>query len=444
MTKKKFLISLMTATALVVPTMPASAQSIDELKAQLALLAKRIEELEAKQATNEAAIKEVQVGEARMAAAQTPSSTSPAKVEKKVESSTFTVTGRVFADMGWVNDGDDTTDLNGTEFRAARIEVGGKVYDSVKYKLGIDVAGDDINITDAYLQYKTQNATTISIGQFKGPNSLEELTSSRYITFMERSSLTDAFDLRRELGISVGRTGDGYTLTAAIMKGEAGSDITVDSDRLTLAARGTYGQATDMGTWLVGASVRYRETDDDGGFRYRQRPHSHIAPRFVNTGTLSDKDFLIGLEGAYQRGSFHVASEYMRLENSNGGTNSRDASFWGGYVEAGWFLTGESKPLDLSKGSWGRPKVKSPIHEGGMGAWQIAARYDVIDLTDNGVFGGEQDTWMLGVNWYLNRNSRIMMNFSHSSIDDAFGVSLNGDDGKNSVDALGLRFQIDW
>ena len=48
------------------------------------------------------------------------------------------------------------------------------------------------------------------------------------------------------------------------------------------------------------------------------------------------------------------------------------------------FLTGETR--SYKEGEFGRIKVKNPVlgggKGGGWGAWQIAGRYDVIDLTD--------------------------------------------------------------
>ena len=150
------------------------------------------------------------------------------------------------------------------------------------------------------------------------------------------------------------------------------------------------------------------------------------------------------LEGAVQYGSFHVASEWAQLTAKDAASDGGNATFWGGYIEAGWFITGEEKPLTLSKGAWGRPKVNKPVHEGGMGAWQVAARFDRVDLTGYGVYGGEQDTYLMGLNWYLNRHSRFMANYAHTTFDKAFNVAANGADGSNDADAVTLRVQIDW
>lgn len=422
----KLVAGLMAATALAtVAAAPAKAQSIEELKAQLSALAKRIEELEKKQAKSDT----VKKAEPAFALG-----TDDGLFE-------FNIRGRLYADAAWASDDDGTMDVDSTEFRTARLGIEGKAWKNVKYKFEADFAGDDVTVKDAYMQYVGKSGKW-TFGQFKTPNSLDEQTSSRHTTFMERASFTDAFELARMLGIGYGAGGDNWTFNAGVFKG--GNGGTVADEGQVFAARATYGSDFDGGTWMVGSSVRFRDVGAGDMLRYRQRPHNHLTDRFVATSRIAEEDVFLGVEAAMQYGSFHAAAEWAGLTAKDGGAGGRDASMYGGYVEAGWFITGESKPLKLSKGAWDRPKVKSPLHEGGMGAWQVAARFDRIDLTGDGVYGGEQDTVILGVNWYLNRHTRFMANYSHSSMEKAFDVSANGADGENSVNTLGLRFQVDW
>jgi phosphate-selective porin OprO/OprP len=90
---------------------------------------------------------------------------------------------------------------------------------------------------------------------------------------------------------------------------------------------------------------------------------------------------------------------------------------------------------------FGRAKVKNPVFNGGPGAWQVAGCYDVVDLSNIGGFTCPacvtRKTWLVGVNWHLNDNTRLMVNYNESNIDG--GV----DDGAD-IKGLGMRAQVDW
>ncbi|WP_262691105.1 porin [Kordiimonas aestuarii] len=432
MLKRNNLLALLGATAMAtVVAQPAAAQSIDELKEQLAALAKRIEELEARQ----------QASEKKQSRQAKISKEEPA-FALATDDGLFEVNvrGRVFADAVWASDADNSMDLKATEMRSARIGVEGKAWKDLKYVIEVDFAGEEVTLADALLEYKTSMGSW-RFGYFKPTLSLEEITSGRHITFMERSAFTDAFSFGRNMGIGYKNGGDNWTLNLGAFRGNNSDSL--EDEGYIFAGRATYGQEFEDGKWILGASARYRD-GGDAAYRYRQRAHSHIADRFVDTGTITDRDTTYVLEAGMQFGSFHVASEYSALYAKDAAADGGSAMFWGGYVEAGWFITGEAKTLNLKKGAWDRPEVNNPVHKGGMGAWQVAARFDRLDMTGDGVYGGEQDTYLLGVNWYLNRHTRFMANYAHMTFDKAFNVAANGPDGENDADALTLRFQIDW
>ena len=167
--------------------------------------------------------------------------------------------------------------------------------------------------------------------------------------------------------------------------------------------------------------------------------------------------------------SFHVQAEYTQLEADVSPLFlGSDPTYTGWYVDVGWFITGETQSYQY--GVFGRPKVKNPViwsKGGGWGAWQLTGRYDVLDLTDgaltlqgntagispqptsvNCTLCGEQTTWMVGVNWWLNDYSRIQFNYGESEIEGgalllADGSSANRNDGAN-IKGFGTRFQVDW
>ncbi len=430
--RKPFL-GLLAATALcgVAFTPVASAQTIQELKEQINLLSKKIDELEKKQT---AAAKKIPDLKVKWKGAPELSS-ADGKFKMKIR-------GRIFTDYGNVSVKNNGVVISGekvdaTEFRTARLGVEGILFKDIKYKFEADFAGNEVTVKDAYLQWKIKPISLI-FGQFKVPASLEEQTSSRYITFMERAAFTDAFGLSRNIGIALGYAKNDITFKAGIFQGSNGKDVAEEGR--TYGARVTYGPKMGDARVHVGVSWFSRENDNgDNIIRYRQRPHAHLAAnRYVNTGSFAaDKDTFFGLELAGIMGPFSAQAEYAWVQADTLDASVEDASFKGGYVDLSYFITGESR--GYKKGAMDRAKVKNPVFDGGMGAWQVAVRYDTIDLHDKDalIMGGEQDTIVLGVNWHLNDYTRFMANYSHSDIE-------GSPEDVTDVNTYGLRFQVDW
>jgi len=411
---------------------PVAAQSVETLQNQINALQSQINEL--KSAQEKAAKNDVKV------------KWEPApKISSADGRFEMNMRGRLLIDAGWISDDDDSSNIDSTEFRAARLGIEGKAWNNIKYKFEADFADNEVSITDALIGYDLGLAT-VSVGQFKTFNSLEEQTSSRYISFLERGGITDAFSLSRQLGIGVNAGGENWSAAFGVFKGDADGG---NGDRgETYAGRVTFApKIGDAGVVHVGAHIRHqKQGSDDGLLRYRQRPHHHLGDRFIDTGSFADSDTLYGVELAGVFGPFSAQGEYMVLkaDRTIPVAGFKDPTFKGWYADLTYVITGESRNYDAEDGAFGRLKVADPVTDGGMGAWQVGIRYDYVDLTDEDIFGGVQDTWIFGVNWHLNNYSRIMFNYSMSDVKKAFDVSRNGADGKNDIDAFGLRFQVDW
>jgi len=444
--KRKLITTLLASTAIAMAAMSAPAFA-DE-----AALAKRMEALEKE-----------------MASVKQELATEKAKNEKKSDNGLsikwepapsiksddgrfeMNLRGRIYTDAAWISDDVSGADTKATEFRTARLGIEGKAWTNLKYKFEIDFAGGEVEIKDAYIQPKFGDVK-ITLGQHKTPNSLEEQTSSRYTTFMERAAFTDAFGLAREIGISVATGGDNWTFAVGAFRGADG--VSNLDEGTTIAARATFAVVnTDKTKVHLGGSVRWRNKgEDQSDFRYRQRPFAHLSPtRWINTGHMFEKDVLFGIEAAVVHGPFSVQSEYAFVRAEDMDINTSDKfGFSGGYVDFSYFLTGESRKYDAKKGSFGRVSPKHPVLDGGVGAWQIAYRYDMVDLTDtvalNGggsytLNGGKQTTHIVGVNWYWNKYMRMMFDYSHSKITNASDVFSPG---VNAVDTFSIRAQVDW
>jgi phosphate-selective porin OprO/OprP len=326
----------------------------------------------------------------------------------------FQVGGRLMVDTARFFNTQGPNKLHsGTEIRRARLFMAGEVFNDWKFKNQIDFAGDGVSVKDAWLRYTGFKPTDITVGQFKEPFSLEELTSSKYITFMERA-LPNAFAPSRHIGAGVNYNGDNMTAAAGWFAGTTANqpDNSDGNQENGGAARLTYAPINDQEKHTLvhlGASAAYRTVSDDE-LQYRERPEAHIANhRLVDTGTMNDVDNVTqwGLEAATVLGPFSAQGEYISVAVDRNGES--DPDFYGWYGYASWFLTGESRPY--KHGVFGRVKPKSVVGEGGYGAWELAARLSKIDLEDSGVEGGEETDVTLGVNWYATSSIRFMLNY---------------------------------
>jgi phosphate-selective porin OprO/OprP len=156
----------------------------------------------------------------------------------------------------------------------------------------------------------------------------------------------------------------------------------------------------------------------------------------VDTGTFSaDNVNLVGAEAAAVWGPASLQAEYMIAMVDSSVAN--DPDFSGYYVQGSYFLTGEHRNYKASSGKFDRVKPNKNFmgDDGGPGAWQLAARYSHVDLDDGAINGGELDCVTAGVNWYLNPNTRVMLNYVYADSDKLY-------DGEANI--FQTRFQIDF
>lgn len=382
---------------------------------------------------------------------------------------TAVASGRIHFDMNSfgqnaasVQQLDGTTPVGGTDaghlqsgagFRRARLRIQGDAFEVMNYSAEFDFAASpgstsvaaykDVYVGVTHLPY----AGNIRAGHFKEPFGLEQLTSSNYITFMERSSSDEgAIVPGRNLGVEIFNWAENERATWRI--GCFASDPTQadtppiwlnDFGGWALTMRATalpwYDEATEgRGLFHLGAAYSYRDngaTRNAAGvptpvaYRFRTRPEASLAPRVIDVSLSNVVDVqLFGAEAAFVYGPFSVQSEYYQAFAER--TAGSDPTFHGCYVQFGYFLTGEHRPYRRHLGAFDRVKpfenffrirdVDGNVRTG-KGAWEIAYRYSYLDLLDNlgvsadSVGCGQISDNTIGLNWYLNPYSRVMFNY---------------------------------
>ena len=471
----------------------ASADSNEQLAAQLKVMQAQIERLQRQIEENNAAASAARNAAARSEAAQAAAADSAAAAEAAASKGggdkkddldlkvkwkgapelsskdgkfRMKVRGRLNFDYNAIDQDEDVTgipDVNAFEIRRARLGVEGTVWKDVDYKFEVDFANDITAIKDAYFEYTGWGPEfKIRVGNFKTFNSLEHIMSANFIEFMERAAFVDAagFGLDRQIGLGALYQREHFTLAAGVFgphpfdEERWFQDVKTGSARVTAAPINREGEVLHLGaSWRSrGGATDLRSNPiaaNDQFFTYSARGADlHLASRFIVAPAIFDKDTFYGLEAAYVWGPWSIQGEYGQLQaDINERFVGNDPTYWGYYVEASWFITGETRPYKF--GEFTRQKVLNPVFEGGHGAWQLLARYDVLSLTDNAETialcstCGEQKTWQLGVNWWLNDHTRIMFNYGQSEIAGGFLDGNNANDGAN-IKGAGTRLQIDW
>ncbi|RED16601.1 OprO/OprP family phosphate-selective porin [Parasphingopyxis lamellibrachiae] len=448
------------AAAMIVST-PALANDVPpEVQAELEELRSRVQTLEAMveqlvgsqtavasqaaEASAAAVAAQAVASEASEAVAAAPSISMGAAPRVRTESGwDFRPFGRIQYDMGYVSGRDRLMDPGlgwSNELRRGRIGVRGAIPGGFEYKVEVDFAGNDVTLTDALISYDAGDFK-ITVGQHNPFQSLEELTSSRFTSFIERAAFTDAFGFERRVGLSVNYANGDFRWDGGVFTSNI-DDLTSDEqDSYSFDTRAVYSPEVGGAQLHFGGSLHWRDLQSQPGNRYRQRPLVHSTDtRMIATPTLPvTEETSYGLEAAVIRGPFHAVAEVHWLEAELFGMT--DPTFFGGYAEAGLFLTpGDTR--GYSGGKFNRTRPARTVDEGGIGAVQINVRYDYLDLNDAGVVGGQQNLIGASVIWTPIDHARLSLSYGHIEYDDA--AIPAGADRNYSVDSFGVRAEVDF
>jgi phosphate-selective porin OprO and OprP len=314
--------------------------------------------------------------------------------------------GRIMYDMAaW---GAEEFEYTGSEFRRVRLYSSGKMYVNIKYKLQLDFSGGKISFKDVWMELsKLPLNGNIRVGHFKEPLRLEGLTSSKYITFMERA-LPIAMSAERNTGAMYHTTfGEKISLqTGVFREGDSFGNDKESTNNINITSRITYLVMNDGDELLhLGASNSIRKNSSHS-YGFSSRAENHLGNKLMSVDFEDvEETNILGGEIAYVNNSLSVQAEYLQT-TVMGETETELSSYYG---QISYFLSGESRPYKSSLDGFSRVRPNNNYGNGGKGAIELVARTSSMDLT--AANEGVLNDITLGVNWYLNPHTRVMLNY---------------------------------
>ena len=352
------------------------------------------------------------------------------------------LTGRIHFDARVVDhdlrtgsDRDSASLGDNFELRRARIGITGNVFKDINYELVTNAVGSNTNIVDtAWLNYGFNKDAQVRVGRFKQPFSLEELTSSNNIDFMERSYANQMAPAKQLGAMLFGEPKKGFNYATSVYQ-EGLSPITMQSGGGAMAAgrvavnfaelNGMSDQVIHLGvaatagkyevlpttsgntektadTYTRATLLSFRSEDRGMANVYR----AQIGGDRITTGaynasannSVSVDKTLGGLELALATGPYKFQAEYVNNSldastdrcNYNAtsgtctslGTATMKVKAKAYYYEFLYNVTGESFASAYKSGAFSSLKPNSNFGAGGLGALQVGVRFSGYDASN--------------------------------------------------------------
>lgn len=346
--------------------------------------------------------------------------------------------------------GDDPSNFDDLILKRARASIDGELFKVIQFSVEreftkaplitsrIDPESTKTQWRDVYAELKIADALQLRGGRFKVPFSRDQLDGEASNDFVNRSLAGDYLAPGRDIGGMVhGRffkRGLQYNVGLFEHDGDNSQANKIAGGDRTFAARITGTplrpiKTLNLDEMEVGASFAATDVSDvstlPNGLRGRTvvSQYGFFEPVFVK-GTRRR----YGADVEWNKRNVGARTEFMRVTDQRidqglRGNTLPDAVYHAWYVSGAWVLTGEKSEKSIDP--------KHPLFRGGVGAFQLAARYEHFWFgsreTGEPAFSNSRaevilpngdQVLTLGANWYVNRWIKLQLNGIHEEIQD--------------------------
>lgn len=323
---------------------------------------------------------------------------------------------------------------NGARIRRARFAVKAQITPAWYGEVDMDVAGGNFELKDAIIEYDGLKNFAFKAGNFKENFSMEETTTSRYLMFLERADVVNAFAPSRHLGIQAkyNTSNDKLFVSAGV-----GFQAIEDSEIATNVDDNNKDYGRNQGysfTGKIGYNVMTNLTKTRGIYlgvdgqwstpktdvavgdyktvRYSTRNATSInRKKYLDTDCIPNVNHTViyGFEGAAYWDGFRMQAEYIGNHTT---AKANSYNFGGFYVQAGYMLFGGKQQFNTGDGEFTQP---SRGHK--WGDLELSARYDYLDLNSKDIFGGSGQNTTVGLTFYVNNAVKFCFNYIYTDTD---------------------------
>jgi phosphate-selective porin len=348
-------------------------------------------------------------------------------------------------------DQDLTEDGGLYETGAKRLGIEGRITDRLEFEIDHEFRRRN-PWRNVFVNVRIAPALEVRAGKFKVPFSYEELTGIMNIDFAYRSMLAQIISPARDIGVmahgrllrrivnyQVGvfrRDGEnaGNREPVFLLPGEVlpkpSRSVAV---RLTVEPFRHVGGPREVRRLYLGTALT---TSDVPEGLNSLRGQSLFGSEFSERMYVLGKRRRVGTEAIWLPGPFSVKTEWARATEQRRHQGILDddisdfvSSAW--YLAGTWAITGEDKD--------GGVEPRRPVFQRGIGAVELGVRYEQIRfgsaLKEGVAFANPradpllenaESIWTLGVNWYLNKWGKVVVNGIRESFEDPERTAIPG------------------